>query len=937
MKACVICGMTAQTGRGIGPVMWWHDVRFIHFDLLPSPGHPVRDHSTPVVTQRGKIAFNQGDEPSQSCPYIQFPNLPEASDYVLVPSRIFGCTYSSPIFSTASACYPVHSFCWKMFTSVAGCGVDIYPAEKVKILYRILGSQKFNNNYTIWEHNYDAAEINYPIGSGPGHNDPTVIPTPYEWCPGVPTMEMDFTTKISASIPNILSVLPLEIVHMILSYLELPDLIQLTKIKSKKVFEVPDIIWKGFFDPRSDLGFLSFPNTEGSWYDDFVASSNFINWHSLCLQGQIYASGDSRIVANRKRIWKLCTQLSNLIDDIHESERLGFESHADYPFLGQRPLNNLDLLLPNCRHIDIGVPFIIQTILPDTTRIPDKYEDMWAVSTRGRLHFRLTDEIGVTFAGEGKLQYLTGLSFFRNGIELKGVGLINRKRMKRVSVRDADNFCIAVAANEFGIVDISITRGSELEWLGEGKNMNGVAIMRRTVQRPPDFTRPGTYIAVSVDSEVYRIKRLGIFSPHLTINQPLDALACNDMWQPQPPVESETKSLNISSYCGLTEYITQVYSPDYYKRIRGGPVRPFYCFDFNDKLPARFTCWVEGQPIINGMSFSMVDEDGNIPEKWVLGNERGTPVDFPLNAGRGERVRYMDVLIRHANVPMEAPIVAGVMLYTTLRRRFNLSLVPPWNSNVTQKTLIPKQGHKITGLYGKSVYIPSLRRPGLVGIGIITTADPTLSNPTPPPDIKNMKRAVIAKNAQYNMTPEASGTPETEGLSRRYISYVDLAGCRSISIYLKPGLSHVSPDNLPYVVGLAVKFHGQKDEELAGNPIYLGRISMGNLCETIELDAANGEELEGMVVYRDNTPREFNFFAMEFWTTFGRKMTVPQSWCERAPTNPPLPQVTVCKFLRCKSIIWVFSRHGEWIKAFEKKSDWLKYYEKLWTHDIILS
>lgn len=206
------------------------------------------------------------------------------------------------------------------------------------------------------------------------------------------------------------------------------------------MYEVPDIIWKGFFDVRSDLGFLSFPKTGVSWYDEYLPSSHTINWHSLCLHGRQCVAGESGIVQNRQRIWQLCLLLSNLVDEIYESERLHFDDHVDNPFLGQRPIWDSQFNIPTSS-FDLGIPFVVRMIQQqDMEQDPRAYRDMRTVSTRGSTEYYLTDEIGVTFTGEGKLQYLTGLCLFREGAKIDGIGLVSQKRMKMVPVNCAASF-----------------------------------------------------------------------------------------------------------------------------------------------------------------------------------------------------------------------------------------------------------------------------------------------------------------------------------------------------------------------------------------------------------------------------------------------------------------------------------------------------------------
>ncbi|KAK6522774.1 hypothetical protein TWF281_002210 [Arthrobotrys megalospora] len=785
-----------------------------------------------------------------------------------------------------------------MFTSVAGFGTDTYPESKLKTLYQIFGSQKFNNDMVIWEHGYDYDDdddVIFPFDEGLGCNNPTDIPSPDSWLPG-DALHLAVQSNDLASIPDMMGPLPPELTHTILSDLTLHELIQLTEIPSATRYYIPNLIWKRFFDVRSNLGFLSSPagaNPGGSWYHNLLTSSNNPNWYSLCLLGLKYAASGSPAVSNRRRIWKLCLRLSNLVDEIHDSTKRGFENHVDYPFLGQSPISDLRLatfdMPKNNLYTTSVIPCIVQTIEPpDMERATEAFEDMRAVSTRGCVTHILVDEIGVTFTGEERLRYVTGLSFFWRGKPVGVVGLVSQRRMNRVLLAiERRVFNMAIAVNQHGIVDISITPGSfyeigPQEWLGGGSNMDGAAVMRRNFILPPKFKSSGIFIvAAVVDFEVYKIKRFGIFSPQLVILGPRESAICHNLWQSGPPTMSLDQSLNLSCYCGVLDHTAkstesgsiEFVLPLFQDKVKAGPVKPFSAIDLQDELPNRFTCWVGSWQLFVGLSFSTTNEDGTVAKKWAFGSESGVPIDFPLNPEQEERVRYID-----------------------------LTLLPQSSGDIAIDDI--REHPKISGI-----------------------------TPTPTSDIKSVEQVVTPENAQFSLMVAAPNcyNDEPKGtLIDMFVSHVDLTDCKAIVVYIKD--EPEEEDIYAYhITGLSVKFHGEKDKELSGNPRYLGRISAGDRCETIELDVDKGEMLEKIVVCRGNiVEKESAILAMEFHTTLNRRINIGELDFTRGG-------VRGWNLGACNNIVWAFNHNLEWIRGFASKEEWSRFFDRLGAYGIILA
>ncbi|RVD86909.1 uncharacterized protein DFL_005160 [Arthrobotrys flagrans] len=148
--------------------------------------------------------------------------------------------------------------------------------------------------------------------------------------------------------------------------------------------------------------------------------------------------------------------------------------------------------------------------------------------------------------------------------------------------------------------------------------------------------------------------------------------------------------------------------------------------------------------------------------------------------------------------------------------------------------------------------VPSLGRSGIPGLGMITTANPTLHNPVMPLELGVTKRTVKPQNAQYNLRadfPVKDHVGAPIKLLGMFTSHVGLTDCQSIGVYLtdeEHGFATIS--------GLSVKFHGQKDQQLSGNALILGTIHEERFFEIVEFDVSSGEELQGILIHRAIKP-----------------------------------------------------------------------------------
>ncbi|KAK6344827.1 hypothetical protein TWF718_006780 [Orbilia javanica] len=969
MVDCFICGVLASTDVcHVEPEChsWWLYVRFLHFDLS-APRYPLEDPgqdiSVPWVTGPGKVLDNLRDPPHQECPYIRIPPAPGADLVTYNPflSRVMGRVYPPHTFPPTSACYPVHSFCWDMFTFLAGARVHTYPPEKLMLLYRVLGSLPFTDRGVEWgsQHgDYQNYYSNVPIDYGAYANNPTLIPAPSTWFPeGIeahPIVLPPGEPRTFPEVPTLFPGLSPDAYDAILSRLDLPTLIAMTKMEAPAghdTHKVMDPVWEGLFDPHSDMGFMASPAVNGSWIGRLKNAGPNINWHSVCIHAQrlTWRSGG---VQNRKRIWGRCIEISKLIDDIYECEQLHFDHHVNYPFLGQRPIASDRFLLPRSK-LDLEIPFIVQ-VLPqwEHDQDPEDYEDMRVVSTRGLTDYCATDEIGVTFVGTGQLKYLTGLYFLRNEARVDGIGWVNERKMKRVKLNCAAPFSITVAANQNGIVDISIAE-SGLKWLGGGVNLKGAATMRRTFHPLPDSDQEVIQIAAIVDLDAYRIKRLGFLSPSLVIDNESEALTCQIMWKGNPPIEQTVnKSLNGDTYCGALSCVTKPYDPTsnkatlskelLFEKIKRGSGNPFGSFDFGDHPLEFFTCYVDNNSMINGLTFcSDIKIDGLWEMEWTIGYKEGTPVSFPLDPEQDEGIKWLGVIFKQDIELLEPPMLSGFTMYTTCDRRFHLDLGEASGYSYTKKTFMPKLGHKITGLYGEIGFVPSLKRWGILGLGTITTIDPMLRA------CMTLPGPIAPGNAQFNPRADivVHGPIGDYGLLEKFISHVDFTGCKSIDIYM------MAEEAEDYISGFVVKYRGDNDKGLPGKQVVVGRIMGSVLYDEIEFDEESGERLTEIRIHEQKSPYSFeverqhmdpenpiiryygepegpfSVHAIELYTSSGNCLQLPCSYFEEE--DRPASNIYKIKLDVCQHLLWVFGESGDWIKGFESDEKWFKLRGKL--------
>ncbi|EPS37009.1 hypothetical protein H072_9386 [Dactylellina haptotyla CBS 200.50] len=943
-KQCVICGYKTAVPPEAQEEAWWHHVRFVHYDLLPFAGHSAGpfalgiNTTSPCVTDLGKVAWEGGTR-HQPVPYLSVETHLDddtTESLAALPSRLMGCDDPDRDASIASACYPVHAFCWELFTSVQEKNAleDSEYTERVKILFKLLGSLRFKPSHLMWEHEYDGGLPHAPSGEtmtatteGYFYN-PTIAPGPQEWLSDTwGDFSMDWLPNRPAQIPDLFPNLPSEVIHKVLGFLGYNDLKRLTEMPSRQTVAIPELIWKGFFEGRSDFAFMipTGDDKDRQWYNQLLSSPE-TEWHKMCVLAKRYIMNRKISVFMRRRIWDLSVRLSDLIDEIRHSELMAMQFHVDYPFLGQQPRDDLSFHLPETA---TGRSFIVQMIqLPEETPVTyasetlnhrsPEYRDMHAVSSRGELGQIATDEIAVSFIGRGKSQYVSGLYFYPQGV---GIGLINWKRMRRVSLRsEHSKLALSIAVNSVGVVDISVTHTYGFRWLGGGQNLEGAAVARRILT--PVVGNKLATMSVVVDLEVYKIKRLGIFSPDIDPTTRETAVVLGNFWTPAPPTitRANKKFMNTDSY--YDSDVREVAGADYGSELPDPAVlshqldtafSPFSYIDFGDRLLNRFTYWVEDNAVISGISVIGVDGDGE-PEKFVLGKECGVPVDFSLNPERGERIRYLEIITKK-----NYGDIAGLSVYTTARRRFRLATRREDTQSPVKKPLLPPLGHRITGLYGRYGWIKSYDRCcRLVGLGCISVLDPKIpvSGPTPP--LKGFKKTILAENAQYVPAPipapeDGPNTlPPHNGVLGKFISVASFDGCKSITAYTCP-VERGSPYESPiHLTGVELHYSGKKDEELAGNPRVLGRISNGQRAGTAVLDVENGEHFSYIVVYQETHPVGSSVHTivtcMELITSTDRVVTL----------GSPHSRVG-CSSWRLgdqKTIVWAFNSETEWVKGY---------------------
>ncbi|KAF3932809.1 hypothetical protein ABW19_dt0208246 [Dactylella cylindrospora] len=695
----------------------------------------------------------------------------------------------------AACCFPVHESCWEIFSTVSGTSPDSYPRKHTSVLFKLLGCLPVESGTLMWAHNYGmSSKQSRTISTHPNwQEDPCKIPEldsffekPDEWR----RLRLETIPTGRAEMPDLFPTLPAELAQRILSYLDVHDLIRLCGMPSKKRIIVPDLIWKGCLEAHADIGCLL------PWSDDSPGNL----WYPLCVLGARYLNCGFDSILNRQRIWKLCVRLADMIDEILLSEPRNLQLECEYPFLTnvKDSTERWSGLPPGTS--EVKFPMLITEVIdpsPATRYSEDPAKIMW----RGSIHDFVADEVWVSFVGEGNMQYVCGLTFQPSGQE---IGFINKQKRRRASLISDETLAMVIAVNKTGVVDISIGNDDgHHRWVGGGNNLNSasLSLMKRTIE-PTGKGMKFSDVCVALD--VCRIKRLGIFSSSFKSPDELsleEVVLQGNLWCPDlpimGPIATSKKSLNIEAYydCKPENLYDKEGRLDYLfvSQLPEG-LQPMKVLDFGDRLPIRITCWSQGGKSLSGITFLLRedDEDDDIEddEYVVLGEESGMAIDFPLNAAKGERIKYMEVMADE-----DGGHILGLAVHTTMSRRLHLTCHSIHSMMNGFNDLLPPLGHRFTGLYGRAGWEP-------------------------------------------------------------------------------------------YIVGLAIRYFGEKDEELAGNPKFLGEITFCKPSTTLELDWENGEHFTNLTIWTGikwSTNRDFcKIPGLVFHTSAGRRL-----WFGQKPSRKP--------------------------------------------------
>ncbi|KAF3942098.1 hypothetical protein ABW19_dt0204498 [Dactylella cylindrospora] len=556
-----------------------------------------------------------------------------------------------------SCCYPLHEACWRIFTSIARTSRHDIARTIVPELFMLIGSTPYDPRQILWPHGYgDFFDVRplimhclvlypSPLKQSPSwpENDPELVPE-------FDTDDQGFREILKdhgyygTEIPDVFPLLPSEIIEMILSLLEPSDLMNLAKIRTPRRITVPDAVLRKHFRDRNDLGFLD------GFLEKGVESSSLSPWAQRFLLATQHPDTQSPSVKNRQRVWKICTQLMDVLDDSVDATSMNLEREPRFPYPSEAiveqerdysisPESNIEESQLRMReNSNFGLFILCHRQSVDQLWRITLWYGAWILS-KGTIENVQADSLGASFTGEGPLQFLSGLRFFPS---TEGIGHIlpRREKVAALKCEDGGVLTMLLAVCRYGVTDLSITRqGSEPCWLGGGVNIKHSAIIRRFIQADSN----GIGISrLDLGVDVCKITKIGLESPNMVPIADLDSterFIQSNTWIPTIPQVEEGLSLNLQCYYDI--WFNQGW-PEYI---------PLFAADFGYRPLIRFTCWVLQYQDIVGFEFIVSNGPGE-HESLKLGQTFGVAIDFPINGEAGEKISSMSLILRTQGEPI---------------------------------------------------------------------------------------------------------------------------------------------------------------------------------------------------------------------------------------------------------------------------------------------
>ncbi|KAF3213982.1 hypothetical protein TWF106_009335 [Orbilia oligospora] len=813
---CTICGakITREASDDNDITQkWLSDISLIYI----SPDRTVQPNKLSLLLgDHARIPENEGE----------FPELLDESTgtYRILESALFKYEASY----ADSYCYPVHRACLGILEEVIhSCGIDAHPRELIGYLFLVFGEFPFDLCQVYWPSEYGGISEYQKLV----RQAKCQVPPRFQF---VETSPLDLEgmrkrvdeerenlkNKDAEGIENIPSTmpdfvpLPVEVVQHILGFLEWSDIRNLQRIPSKRTIDFPDIFWQELCEFQDEFGFLGYRQ------DDKSVTS----WYEQCVLADRLMKRDLPEIKNRMRIWRLCIDIFSICTHSALEEAVGVEKAPDF-FESLQPEDPRTLL-----HVQAADRRQLLT--------PTLFDGM-RTRFSGTIDNIVTTGMYVSFKGTGGLRFVSGFKFLPSE---KAVGHLSKFDNSFVSFKSntPNEFLIMhVAANKYGIVDISVVSSRsptpEPKWLG-GCDLTGCAITRWTIRFGGPTT---TFSKVIVNLNVLTMTSLQILRPSFmssTTMTPEETFIQGHLWKPNIPVLNADSSLNQHLFYCTKQKMTGIgtlLSDDTYGQSEFNPLE---CIHGNETM-TRLSFWSTG--LYNDISAIEVytKERGSTP--YVVGKPMGAATDIFIDGGGGEYISGMKITVIKCSGHIHS-----LSIVTSYNRTFKISFARKeeleFERNETTRLvdLCPNDTDKVTGFYCR--FSQHWAETALLDIGAITMKhdDPKRVSHQPPDiDSGPVNSQLIRPFDRTLHTPLRRQVAISN--SWRFFSEASLKGCNKITAYFQ-----IDP---PFRLSGICIFY--PDTEYPVLPTILGQIGRATTTETMTFDTSGGEVINEVSVF----------------------------------------------------------------------------------------
>ncbi|KAF3176456.1 hypothetical protein TWF751_003497 [Orbilia oligospora] len=814
---CTICGakITREASDDINVTQkWLSDISLIYIN---PDRQMVQPNQLPLLLgNHACIPENEGE----------FPELLDESTgtYRGLVSALFSYEASY----ADSYCYPVHRACLGIFGEVIhSCGIDAHPRDLIGYLFMLFSELPFDWYQVYWPSEYGGiSEYQKSVRRAKCQVLPRLqfvetSPLDLEGMRKRVDEERENLKKngtegienIPSTMPDFLP-LPVEVVQQILGFLEWSDIRNLQRIPSKRTIDFPDMFWQELCEFQDEFGFLGYRE------DDKSVTS----WYEQCVLADHLIKRDLPEIKNRMRIWRLCIDIFSICTHCALEEAVGVEKVPDF-FESLQPADPRTSL-----HVQAADRRQLLT--------PTLFDGM-CTRFSGSIDNIVATGMYVSFKGTGGLRFVSGFEFMPSE---KAVGLLSKFDNSFVSFRSntPNEFLIMhVAANRYGIVDISVVSSRsptpEPKWLGDC-DLTDCAITRWTIQ----FGGPTTIFSkVIVDLNVLTMTNLQILRPSFmssTTMTPEETFIQGHLWKPNIPVLNADSSLNHQLFYCTEQKMTGIEAirdDDTYGQSKFNPLE---CIHGNETM-TRLSFWSVGlYSDINAIEV-YTKERGSTP--YVVGKPMGAATDIFIDGEGGEYISGMKITVNKRN-----GLIDSLSIVTSYNRKFEISFVLIELGFKKEDTtglidLCPNNTDKVTGFYCRFSQ-KRLVETALLDIGVITMKhDDSKGAPHQPPDIdsKPVNSQLIRP---FDRTLHAPIRRQVaSGNSWRFFSKASLKGCSKITAYFQ-----IDP---PFRLSGICIFY--TDAEYPVLPTILGQIGHATTTETMIFDTSGGEVITEVNVF----------------------------------------------------------------------------------------